>query len=77
MNDGIEKDLSSVMCTSFGFAINLVREAGLGTLVAKANIESAFRTLPLHPHNLCMLGYKFNRGYYINMCLLIGNTIYC
>jgi hypothetical protein len=44
---------------SFDDAISLVVRAGRGAHMAKADIESAFRLLPVHPDDFNLLGIKF------------------
>lgn len=56
VNDGISKDEASVSYVSFYRAVVLVRDAGPGTLLAKSDIESAFRLLPVHPDCFHLLG---------------------
>ncbi|KAM9326262.1 uncharacterized protein PAF06_002450 [Gastrophryne carolinensis] len=77
VNDGIDKELSSVSYTSFDFALDMVREAGPGALMAKTDIESAFRLLPVHPDSLYLLGCFFEGGYYVDRCLPMGCSISC
>ncbi|XP_075131988.1 integrase/recombinase xerD homolog [Leptodactylus fuscus] len=49
VNDGIDPELCSVVYTSFDVAVAWVRRFGEGALLAKTDIESAFRLLPVHP----------------------------
>ncbi|KAM9319925.1 uncharacterized protein PAF06_004366 [Gastrophryne carolinensis] len=77
VNDGIAKELSSVSYTSFDFALAMVREVGPGALMAKTDIESAFRLLPVHPDSLYLLGCFFDGGYYVDRCLPMGCSISC
>ncbi|KAM9324594.1 uncharacterized protein PAF06_000661 [Gastrophryne carolinensis] len=77
VNDGIDKELSSVSYTSFDFALDMVREAGPAALLAKTDIESAFRLLPVHPDSLYLLGCFFEGGYYVDRCLPMGCSISC
>ncbi|XP_075131908.1 uncharacterized protein LOC142204493 [Leptodactylus fuscus] len=49
VNDGIDPSLCAVVYTSFDAAIRWVREFGCGALLAKADVEAAFRLLPVHP----------------------------
>ena len=58
VNDGIDKQLCIVQYTSFDHAVNLVVGAGKGALLAKADVKSAFRLLPVHPDDFCLLGIK-------------------
>lgn len=58
-NDQIETSLSSVTYASFEFAISHLRSLGEGALLAKADVKSAFRILPIHPDSFCSLGIYF------------------
>ena len=43
VNDGIDRSLCTLQYTNFGEAVKLVASVGKGALMAKADIESAFR----------------------------------
>ncbi|KAM9330484.1 uncharacterized protein PAF06_014162 [Gastrophryne carolinensis] len=45
--------------------------------MAKTDIESAFRLLPVHPDSLYLLGCFFEGGYYVDRCLPMGCSISC
>lgn len=62
VNDGISKEETSVSYVSFDRAVFLVREAGPGALLA--NIESAFRLLPVHPDCYHLLGCCVDGQFY-------------
>lgn len=48
VKDCIIKELASVSYSTFDDAVALVRQFGLGALMAKAIPQSAFRFLPIH-----------------------------
>lgn len=48
VNDGIDPEACSVKYTSFDMVVKWVRTFGKGALLAKMDIESAFRLLPVH-----------------------------
>ncbi|XP_077119507.1 uncharacterized protein LOC143775353 isoform X2 [Ranitomeya variabilis] len=77
VNDGIPSEDSAVTYISFDKAVDLVRNAGLGALMAKSDIESAFRLLPVHPDCYHLLGAKFEDVYYYDTCLPMGCSISC
>ena len=56
VNDGIPPDCCSVQYASVDDAVELVRKAGPGAAMAKADIESAFKLLPVHPDSFHLLG---------------------
>lgn len=77
VNDGIPRDEASVSYVSFDRAVILVRNAGSGALLAKSDIESAFRLLPVHPDCFHLLGCVLDGLYYYDMCLPMGCSISC
>jgi len=57
INDGIPKDLCSLTYIMVDMAIEQITALGRGTLLAKVDIKSAFRLMPVHPadrHPLAM-----------------------
>ncbi|CAJ0936584.1 unnamed protein product [Ranitomeya imitator] len=77
MNDGIPEDDTTVTYILFDRAVEMVRKAGPGTLMAKSDIESAFRLLPVHPDCYYLLGAMFEDKYYFDTCLPMGCSISC
>lgn len=45
--------------------------------MAKTDIESDFRLLPIHPDCFHLFGCRFNESYYVDMCLPMGCSISC
>ena len=72
INDGINSDVCSMHYTSFDVAINTVIQVGKGALMAKEDIESAFRLLPVHPEDFELLGMKLGDNYYVDKALPMG-----
>lgn len=77
VNDGIEPDVCKVSYTSFDVAVSWVRRYGRGALMAKTDIEAAFRLLPVHPDSFCWLGCRWDGGFYVDCCLPMGCSISC
>jgi hypothetical protein len=77
INDGIPATLCSVKYTSFDQAVGLVQGQGKGALLAKCDIKSAFRLLPIYPGDFDLLGFKFQGKYFIDKCLPMGASISC
>ncbi|XP_075203963.1 uncharacterized protein LOC142310334 isoform X1 [Anomaloglossus baeobatrachus] len=77
VNDGIAKDEVSVSYVSFDRAVALLREAGEGAYMAKSDVESAFRLLPVHPDCYHLLGCHFGDAFYYDTCLPMGCSISC
>ena len=77
LNDQIDDRLSSVCYASFEDALVKLRSLGKGTLMAKADIKSAFRLLPVHPNCFNSLGFFFNNQFYFDKCLPMGCSLSC
>ena len=70
INDGIPKDLCSLHYINVDNVIRQIIALGRGALLAKADIKSAFRLLPVHPADRHLLGMLWNDELYIDTCLL-------
>ena len=72
INDGISSDDASVQYQGniTDDAINIIRSTGVGSLMAKTDIEKAFRILPVHPVDYELLGMKINNLFYYDKALL-------
>lgn len=77
VNDDIDPELCSVSYTSFDRAMAVVQGTGPGALMAKADIESAFRLLPIHPECHHLLGCELDGEIYVDLCLPMGCSISC
>lgn len=77
VNSGIDSDLCSVQYTKFDAAIELVQNLGQGALLAKSDIKSAFRLLPISPQDFDLLGFKLQGYYYFDKCLPMGCSLSC
>ena len=72
INDGISKKLCSLTYITIDSAIQYIQQLGQGTLLAKIDIKSAFRLLPVHPCDRHLLAMDWNRDIYIDTCLPFG-----
>ena len=57
--------------------IDLIRSMGVGSLMAKADIEKAFRIMPVHPVDYELLGMRINNLFYYDKALPMGCSISC
>lgn len=48
-----------------------------GSFMAKTDIESAFRILPVHPDDFSLLGFKWEDAYYYDTFLPMGCSSSC
>lgn len=72
INDGIPKVLYGLSYITIDDTINKILELGANTLLAKIDIKSAFRPLPVHPADRHLLAMQWRKGIYINTCIPLG-----
>ena len=77
INDFIPRDFSSVSYASITDAISSLKRAGRGCFMAKTDIKSAFRIIPVHPDDHPLLGMKWENLYYYDRCLPMGCSSSC
>ena len=61
MNDGIEPDLCTLKYTSVDAAVATVLSKRVGVKLAKFDIESAYRIIPVHPDDRSLRAW-YGRG---------------
>ena len=69
INDGISSDLSTLSYTSVDHLASLVLSHGKGALLVKADIQEAYRMIPIHPDDQHLLGIRWNECMYIDRML--------
>ena len=72
INDNIPKPLCSLSYITVDDAINTIMGFGPHTLLAKVDIKSAFRLLPVHPADRHLLAMEWDNRIYIDGCLPFG-----
>jgi hypothetical protein len=72
VNDGIPKDKFSVQYMHVDDIINAVMELGRGALIAKFDIQNAYRIVPIHPDDRHLLGMQWRDQFYVDMTLPFG-----
>ena len=50
---------------------------GPGCFMAKTDVKSAFRIIPIHPNDFALLGMKWQNAYYFDRCLPMGCCSSC
>ena len=58
VNEGIPRELSSVHYATIDDAIKKITSLGAGCFLAKTDIKSAFRIIPLHPRDFGLLSFR-------------------
>ena len=64
VNDGISREHSSVHYANIDKAIRRIKHSGVGSYLAKTDVKSAFRILPVNPQDYHLLGLKWKHQYY-------------
>ena len=77
VNDFIDHNFSTVHYASFDDAVAAVLLLGKGCLMAKTDIDNAFRLVPIHPLDHDLLGFSFNNNFYYDTCLPMGSSSSC
>ncbi len=72
MNDGIDKDLCSLAYTSVDNVAREIVRRGQGALMAKIDIQQAYRNVPIYPWDRTLLGMKWKEVVYIDKVLPFG-----
>ena len=77
VNSGIPVNFSSVRYASIQDAIVFVNRLEVSCYLAKTDIKSAFRIIPIHPEDYPLLGMKWWGNYYFDHCLPMGCRSLC
>ena len=72
VNDGISSADSSMIYSSIDDAARLILASGKGALLAKIDIASAFRIIPVHPSDCHLLGMLWKGVVFIDKQLPFG-----
>ena len=70
MNDGVDTLLCSLTYASVDDAVENVGQLGRGALLAKFDLESAYRLVPVHPVDCLLLGVKWAGEVFVDGALL-------
>jgi hypothetical protein len=77
VNDSIQHADSTVQYETLDDFIKLVKRFGTNALMAKCDIENAFRQIPVHRDDFHLLGFSWNGLYYYDKCLPMGCACSC
>ena len=72
VNDGISADEFTLNYVTVDQIIRSVSRLGKGALMAKFDLESAYRNVPVHPSYRYLLGMKWHNQYYVDLALPFG-----
>ena len=72
VNDGIFPALCSVSYTSIDDAVRCIMRLGRGAMMAKFDISSAYRIMPVHPEDRLLLGLRWRGELLVDGALPFG-----
>ena len=72
VNDHIPKDPYSLQYVRVDDAISILKSLGPGAYMAKTDLKSAFRIMPIHPDDWNLLGIYWQSRYYVDLYLPFG-----
>ena len=72
VNDGISKELCSLSYMSVDDVAEKVVKTGRGALMAKFDLKSAYRHIPVHPDDRWLLGMEWDGGLFVDTTLPFG-----
>ena len=72
VNDGIDPTLCTLSYVTVDEVANLAAYLGKGTLMAKVDIESAYRLIPVHPLDRLLQAIKWRDHIFIDAMLPFG-----
>ena len=64
VNDQIDPNMCSVKYSCFDDTVAIVQQSGPNCDLAKCDIKSAFRLLPIHPDDYNLMGFTFDSKFY-------------
>ena len=77
VNDGISRENTTVKYASVDNSVALIRSLSRGCSLAKTDIKSAFRIIPLHPSEYHLFGLHWDNKYLYDKCLAMGCASSC
>ena len=72
VNEGIDPELCCLSYVSVDEIANIVMHLGIGALMAKVDVESAYRLIPVHPHDRPLQAVEWKGRTYVDPMLPFG-----
>ena len=72
INDFISRDAFSLHYTATDDAVKLLLSLGKGARMAKVDLKSAFRMVPVYKQDWQYLGIRWRDKFYVDTCLPFG-----
>lgn len=77
VNDGIPPEHTSVPYVRVDDAVAMIKRLGRGSFLAKTDIKSAFRIIPIRPSDYDLLGIFWQGKYYYDRAMSMGCASSC
>ena len=77
INFGIPREFCTVSYEDYDYFVPMLAYVGRGCYIAKADIESAFRIIPINPSDYHLLGFTMGKQYLYDRCLPMGCSVSC
>lgn len=72
VNDAISPDICHMRYATVLDAVNIIQQLGRGTLLAKLDLQNAYRMVPVHPDDHQLLGIRWGQEVFIDTALPFG-----
>ena len=72
VNEGIDPHLCSIQYTSVDRVAKAAQSLGVGTLLAKLDVQAAYRLIPVHPDDRRLMGFCWQGAHYVDGMLPFG-----
>ena len=76
-NDGIPPEFCTEQYQSIQDAILAIQQVGVGALLAKTDLENAYKQVPIHPQSFELLGFQASNEFYFVITLPFGLSYSC
>ena len=77
VNENIAEEFISVSYAGIQDAISQIKGLGKNCFMAKTDVRSAFRIMPIHPNDYHLLGFSWKGFYYYDKCVPFGASSSC
>ena len=77
INFFIPREYCSVVYEDYDYFVSMLARMAQGCYIAKADIESAFRIIPISPLDYHLLGFMMDNQYFYDKCLPMGCSVSC
>ena len=77
VNENIAVEFVSVSYAGIQDAICKIKAIGKNCFMAKTDVRSAFRIMPIHPDDYHLLGFSWKGSYYYDKCVPFGASSSC